>query len=302
MQVYYPPLFHLIALGLFMAFSKVDPYTIMKILASAFSALEIVPVYLIVKRISGSSAGGLLASFSLLAALNDYEMLAWGGYANIAGLFFAACVVFAVITDSAVLSAISGTALALTHHLSTVLIVAVLVPYFLIAIWRRRSIPRSLIGLAGAAAIAYLVFYQFALASLFDYYVRLHYYYPVYDQSLYVTPYILEQVGPPLLVAGAAGIALAFAHNRKFLERFEILPIWGAIPTLLAYAYLLGVQWHGVRWIAFIPEPLCVLTGIGLGYFDKRKIVFIILGLLFAIQLLWSLQSYHFDILTNLVQ
>ena len=299
-DLYYPPLFHLISLGFFLAFPNVDPFAVMKILASAFSAFEAVPIFLVAKRVSGSNAGALLASYSLLATRSDYEMLAWGGYANIAGLFFAACLVYVVITDKAILSAFFSAALAFTHHLSTILIIAVLVPYFSILIWRRRAIPRSLIGLFVGAVIAYVAFYQFALLSIFDYYTK---YSPVYNQSLYVTPYIVDQVGPLLLLSAVFALVFTYKHGGwQFIRDKKILLIWAVVPVLLAYAYLFGVQWHGVRWIHFIPQPLAVLIGISLSYLDKRRMILILLSLLFTIQLFLVVQAYHLDILKNLVQ
>jgi hypothetical protein len=298
-DLYYPPLFHLISLGFFLALPTVDPFATMKILASAFAAFQLIPIYAIVKRISGSSVGALLASYALLATRSDYEMLAWGGYANIAGLFFAACLVYAVIADGPVLSGIFAAALALTHHLSTILMIAVLVPYFLILIWTRKGIPKSLVGVAIGAVIAYVSFYQFGLTSILNYYANFS---PVYNQSLYVTPYILEQVGGLLLLSAALAVVLIYRHEGwRFIRGKKILVIWAVVPVLLAYAYLFGVQWHGVRWIAFIPEPLSALAGVGFAYLHQRKFLIIIL-VLFTLQLILTLMGYHSYVLRNISQ
>jgi hypothetical protein len=255
----------------------------MRILATASAALQIIPIYLIVKRASGSSAGGLLASYALLTARSDCEVLSWGGYANIAGLFLAASLVYVVLTERLVLSAIFSAALGLTHHLSTLFMVAVLVPYFALLLWRKKQISKSLVGVIIGGAVAYVTFYRFAWQSIYYYYSNFS---PVYNQSLYMTPYILEQVGPLLLLFGALGLAFLFARaRREFFQGKGLLLIWIIAPFLLAYAYLLGVQWHGVRWIAFIPQPLAVGTGMSLGFLGKKKIAFIMLALLFTIQL-----------------
>ena len=77
-ELYYPPLFHLISLGFFLAFPIIDPYSIMKSLAVTFGILQIVPIYLIVRRITHWSPAALLASYSLLSVRSDYQMLSWG--------------------------------------------------------------------------------------------------------------------------------------------------------------------------------------------------------------------------------
>jgi hypothetical protein len=283
-ELYYPPLFHLISLVFFLAFPTVDPYMIMKIVASAFAALEIVPVYLIVKRVSGSSAGGLLASYALLATRSDCEMLHWGGYANVAGLFLAASLVYVVMTERLVLSGILSAALGLTHQLSTLFMVAVLVPYFAILLARKRQISKSLIGVSIGGAIAYVGFYAFAWQSMYYYYSNFA---PVYDQSLYVTSAIINRMGPLLLLSAALALAYVYVHHRQALVGGrEVLLIWLIAPFGLAYAYLFGVQWPGLRWVNFIPLPLAVWAGLGLGYLDQKKILLIAFAILFTIQLL----------------
>ena len=252
------------------------------------------------KRVSGSSAGGLLASYALIATRNDYQMLSWGGYANIVGLLFAASLAYAVMTERLALSAIFSAALGLTHHLSTLFMIAVLVPYFALVLRSDRKIPKSLIGVIIGGAVAYVTFYQFAWQSI-------HYYYsnfsPVYNQSLYMTSYVLELVGPLLLLSAALGAGFLYAHERReFLEGKELLLIWAVVPFILAFAYLLGVQWHGVRWIAFIPEPLAVWAGVGLGKLDQKKLVLIVFALLFTIQLFLTILGYHSDILSNVIK
>ena len=162
MELYYPPLFHIVSLGFFLALPTVDPYTIMKLLASAFDALQIIPIYLIVKRVSGSDTGGLLASYSLVATRSDYQMLSWGGYANIAGLLLAASLVYVVMTERLVLSAVFSAALGLTHHLSTLFMIAVLVPYFALFLLMKKRVPKSFVGVIAGGAVAYVAFYSFA--------------------------------------------------------------------------------------------------------------------------------------------
>jgi hypothetical protein len=299
-EVFYPPLFHMISLASFLAFPRVDPYAIMKILASAMDALQLVPIYLIVKRVSGSSAGGILASYALLATRNDYQMLSWGGYANIAGLLLAASLVYTVMTEKFVLSAIFSAALGLTHHLSTLFMLAVLVPYFAILVWSKKQVPKALIGVAIGGAIAYLAFYQFAWQSIYYYYTNFS---PVYDQGLYMTPYVLTLVEPLLIASALVSFAFVYVREgRGFIMREKLLAIWAAIPFLLAYAYLFGVHWHGVRWIAFIPGPLSVWAGVGLGILGQKRIVIVAFIFLFTVQLFFTMMGYHLDIAHNLIQ
>jgi hypothetical protein len=89
-------------------------------------------------------------------------------------------------------------------------------------------------------------------------------------------------------------------EGRAFAEGREILVISAIVPLLLAYVYLFGVQWHGVRWIHFIPQPLTVWAGIGLGYLRDRKSVPVAFAFVFMIQLIGTIQGYYSDILRNL--
>ena len=299
-DLYYPPLFHLISLGFFLAFPTVDPYAIMKVLAVTFDSLQVVPLYFIVKRVTHSSPSALLASYSLLSVRSDYQMLSWGGYANIAGLLFICALAYSVMADRPILSGIFTAAVALTHHLSFLLIATVLAAYYALVLYRKRTIPRTLVGITVGGAAAYLVFYRFAMFPIVDFYSKFS---PTYNQSLYVTPYILEQVGVLLILSAMLGIGAFFAWSGcKSVEGRELLLIWAIVPVMLAYAYLFGAQWHGVRWIHFIPMPLTVWTGIGIGYLSTKRIVFLVFFVAFTIQLILTLQGYHLDILRNVAQ
>ena len=107
-------------------------------------------------------------------------------------------------------------------------------------------------------------------------------------------------MGPLLLISAAIGLAALYAKaHRKLFNGKELLLIWTIVPFLLSYAYLLGVHWHGVRWIAFIPEPLAVWTGVALGKLDQNKLLIITFTSLATIQLILTIIGYHSDILTN---
>jgi hypothetical protein len=250
-----------------------------------------------VKRVSGSDTGGLLASYALVATRNDYQMLSWGGYANIAGLLLVASLVYVIMTERLVLSAVFSAALGLTHHLSTLFMIAVLVPYFALFLLIKKRVPRSFVGVISGGAVAYVSFYSFAWQSIYYYYSNFS---PVYNQSLYITPYIYAQVGLLLLLSAALSLVFLYVRaRREFFRGKELLLIWAIVPFLLSYAYLFGVQWHGVRWIAFIPGPLAVWAGVALGMLDQRKLVIIAFASLATIQLVLTILGYHSDIASN---
>ncbi len=299
MDLYYPPFFHLISLLFFEAFPAVDPYTTMKILASAFDVMQVIPIYMITKHLSGSGPAAILSSYLLIACRSDYEMLSWGGYANILGLLLTACLVYVVLTSRFVSSLILSGTLALTHDLAAVVMFAVLLPYFVLGIEKEKRFPVSLLGCLLGVVMAYVLFYHSALPSIFEFYTK---YTPHYDQSLYVTPYILEQVGPLTIGVAILGLLLVYLKLRgRTSNGTELLLIWSIIPLLFSYAYLFGVDWHGVRWIAFIPQPLAVLAGMGFGILQKRKLFLVFFAVLFTLQLIFSVQGYHYDILHYVV-
>ena len=298
-ELYYPPLFHALSLGLFLAFPGSDPYTTMKILAVIFDSLQIIPLYLIVRRVMHSSAGALFASYVAISVRSDYQMLSWGGYANIAALFFACALIYSVLSDQPILSGTFTLALALTHHLSLLLMAMVLGAYYLFIVARDRAIPRTLAAVAVGAIAAYFFFYRFAMLPILDFYSK---YSPVYNQSLYVTPYVLEQVGGLLILSAIFGLVIFHVRKSRLIEGSSLLLLWTIIPVVLAYAYVFGVQWHGVRWIHFIPMPLLVWTGIGVGHRRTGRLLLPLFFVLFTIQLIFTLQGYHSDILRNITE
>jgi hypothetical protein len=75
-------------------------------------------------------------------------MLSWGGYANIAALFFICALVYSVMSDRAILSGVFTAALALTHHLSFLFVVIVLGVYYAIVLLMNLRVPRTLVGIA----------------------------------------------------------------------------------------------------------------------------------------------------------
>jgi hypothetical protein len=176
---------------------------------------------------------------------------------------------------------------------------AVLVPFFALRFWRVRHLEKPLIGCILGAATAFVLFYLSALPSILEFYAK---YAPHYDQGLYVTPYLLEQVGLLLIAAAGVGLCLACLRPRASVSKdVDLILIWTAVTILLSYAYLFGVQWHGVRWIHFIPQPLTILAGFGFGVLRKRRPVAVALILVFMIQLAFSVQGYYSDILRYLV-
>lgn len=300
-ELHYPPLFHLISLILFLVFPAVDPYAIMKILAATFSALQVIPIFLIAKRYTSSSQAALLASFALLTVRSDYQMLSWGGYANLTGLFFIAALFYCVITDRPILAAILTILLGLSHHLSFIFAIGVLLVYHAWVFWRSRTVPRTLWGVLSGVAASFALFYWFAIESMLIYYPRYLPYLP-YDQSLYVTPYVLEQVGWLIILLAGVGIVL-LVSRRAPVPAYgkEMMLVWVFLPWLLAYAYLGGVQWHGVRWIHFMPQPLAVWAGVSMRRIHQRPLVVVVLVFVLTLQLIGTLQGYYADILENVV-
>jgi hypothetical protein len=294
--VYYPPLFHLFSLTFFLALPTVDPYLIMKVIVAVLDSLQLFPIYFIVKEVSKSTAGASMAAFIAMVTPSDFNMIAWGGYANIAGLLLIAVLAYFIIKERAVAVGIVSTTLFLTHHLSMLFAVAVFLPYLLVIWLKTRKLPMCLVAFAAAMGVAYASFYWYSLFPLFELYTS---YAPRY--SAFILPANWPQLfGYPLLVAALCGIVLqVYRSNAKFVKSDLLLYLWFLMPLLLGYAYLFGVQWDSVRWIYFLQQPACVLCGVATAHFKNRKLVTAIILIVFVLQWIGTMQIYNAAIWAN---
>jgi len=303
LTIYYPPLFHLFLLGFFLAFPTVDPYLIMKVIVAVLDSLQLVPVYFIVKEVSKSTVGASMAAFIAMATPSDFNMIAWGGYTNIAGLLLMAVLVYFVIKDRALAVGIVSTTLFLTHHLSMLFALAVLLPYYLVIWWRERKVPPCLLALLAAMGVAFAVFYWQALIPQFELYTT--------NAAQYATftlpPDWPTQFGhfesySPLLILAAIGIGLwAYKSRLKFAKPDLLLYLWFLWPLILGYSFLLGIHWDVVRWIYFLQQPACVWCGLAVAQLKRRKELIFVILLIFVFQWINTIHTYYWDISQNVV-
>jgi hypothetical protein len=117
-----------------------------------------------------------------------------------------------------------------------------------------------------------------------------------------VTPYVLGQVGWLIILLAGVGIVL-LVSRRAPVPAYgkEMMSVWVLLPWLLAYAYLGGVQWHGVRWIHFMPQPLAIWAGVSMRQIHQRPLVVVVLVFVLTLQLIGTLQGYYADILENVI-
>jgi hypothetical protein len=295
---YYPPLFHLFSLAFFIALPTVDPYFIMKIIVTVFDSLQLFPIYFIVKEVSKSTAGASMAAFIAMVIPSDFNMIAWGGYANIAGLLLIAVLAYFIIKERPVAVGIVSTTLFLTHHLSMLFAIAVLFPYYLIIWWRTHKIPPCLVALVAAMGVAFAAFYWETLIPMYELYTK--------NASLYATFTLPadwpSQFGLPLLILASMGIGLWFYKSKlRFTKSDLFLYMWALWPLLLGYSFLLGIRWDVVRWIYFLQQPACVWCGIAVAQFKGRKYFFAVILLVFALQMITTIHGYYADISSNAV-
>jgi hypothetical protein len=294
--LYYPPLFHLFSLAFFLAIPAVDPYLIMKIIVSALDAVQVVPVYYIVRYVSKSSSAGAVAGLAAVVAPGDLLMISWGGYANIAGLLLIAILSYFVLKEEAVMVGIVSAILFLTHHLSMLFAIALFLPYLLITWLRTRKLPRSLVSFVAAIGVAYVVFYWRTLIPLYDMYTQ---YAPRYATFTLRSdwPFML---GIPILVVAALGICLRLYRTRALPPRSDLLLyMWFLWPVLLGYSFLFGVRWDVIRWVYFLQQPACVWCGIAVAQFKKGKLAVAIVLLAFIVQWIGAIQGYYSDVKFN---
>jgi hypothetical protein len=294
--VYYPPLFHLFSLVFFLALPAVDPYLIMKVIVAVFDSLQLFPIYFIVKEVSKSRTGALVAAFISVVTPGDFNMVSWGGYANIAGLVLIALLAYVVIKERPLAVGLVSTVLFLTHHLSMLLAVALFLPYFLV-VWRKtRILPKSLIAFLGAGLVAFAAFYWYSLIPLFLMYTT---YATRYGE--FVLPANWPDLfGFPLLIGAVAGIAMwVRSTEARFAKSDLLLYVWFLLPLLLSYTYLLGIQWDTVRLIYYLQQPACVWAGMAVAHFKNRRWIVVIILLVFVLQWIGTMQVYNSEIWAN---
>jgi hypothetical protein len=296
--LYYPPLLHLLSLSFFLLLPSVDPYLIMKVMVSLIDGLQIFPIYYIVKDFSKSTFAAAVAGFLAMTAPSDFHMISWGGYANIAGLILIATSVYFIMKNRPVYAGVVLTALFLTHHLSMLFAVAILVPYFALVWVKNRKAPRCLLSLVVALCVAYAAFYWYTLIPLYDLYTT---YAPRYAE--FVLPSSWPQMlGVPLLLTGVAGIGFwAYRSKSRIIEYDWLLLIWFLMPLLLGYAYLIGVEWHAVRWLYFVQQPACVWAGMAISRIKYQKMAITAILIIFAFQWILTMQGYYADVSSNAI-
>jgi hypothetical protein len=294
--VYYPPLFHMFSLAFFLALPAVDPYLIMKVIVAVFDSLQLFPIYFIVKEVSKSTTGASMAAFISIVTPSDFNMISWGGYANIAGLLLITIVAYLVIKERPVAVGLASTVLFLTHHLSMLFAVALFLPYFLVVWWKSRILPKCLIAFLFAGLVAFAVFYWYSLIPLFLIYTT---YAARYGEFVLPANWP-ELFGFPLLIGAVAGIGMWLRSTRaRFAKSDLLLYMWFFLPLLLSYSYLFGVQWDTVRLIYFLQQPACVWAGMAAAQFRNRKLIVAIILLVFVLQLIGTMQVYNSEIWAN---
>jgi hypothetical protein len=294
--LYYPPLFHLLSLAFFLAIPTVDPYLIMKIIVTVLDALQVVPIFYVVKYVSKSGTAGAVAGFAAVVAPSDFLMVAWGGYANIAGFLLIAILAYFVVRERAVMVGIVSATLFLTHHLSMLFAIALFLPYLLMTWLRTRKLPKSLLAFVAAMGVAYAAFYWRTLIPLYEMYTE---YAPRYATFTLPSDWPL-MLGIPILVVAALGIGLKLYRIRTLPTQSDLLLyMWFLWPILLGYSFLFGAQWDVIRWVYFLQQPACVWCGITVAQFKNGKLALAIVLLALAIQWISTMQGYNSDIRFN---
>ena len=229
--LYYPPLFHLLSLILFLVFPAADPYLIMKIIVTALGSLQVLPIYFIVKGVSKSVTGGMLAAFLVATTPSEFHMLSWGGYANIAAFLLLTTLAYVVISGKPVATLVVSTLLFLTHHLSMLFAIGLFVPYLVLAWWETGKLPKCLVSLFASMAVAFGIFYWYALVPLFETYTQ---YAPRYAEFTLRSSWP-ELFGLPLLVLAVSGVVLWLYKSKiGFGQSEQLLLMWLLWPLLFS--------------------------------------------------------------------
>jgi hypothetical protein len=279
---WYPPFFHTIVAMIQILAGTVDIMVasfILKMLIATLNVLLILSTYLLARKLFGKGTAVASTLFTIIS-VPLFEMIFWGGYANIMGLAYIAFIFYILNKDLGVkvktLLLFSGAfTLILIHHLTTFVFVLTFVPIFLInSTGSKRKFITFLTVIIGVS-LAMLAWYARIIIDYIDSYIE--YIFFSMGENFYHIPFVsietlLKNLGVTLFIT-FLGIPLMFIIKKKETSIKDLLLIifWFVVPFLFAESYLFRINLPYHRFIYFIVTPIAILSGV-VTYFCITKI------------------------------
>lgn len=277
----YPPLFFLLQIGLA---SFLGDLMAMKLLGVLLFAIQPVPIYLLAKKITKQTAPAFFAGLAQCLSPIQAEMLGWGGYPNLLGLFLMGMAFLFALDwmekDSRwhfAAAAASGSLVVLAHQLTSGILFGVSALWLVLTLLVNRY-PRqahhagkvdhvfsakklvSLIAIWGAVFLAYRAaiwppqYITTNAAALHSLTVNL--------DSL--VPYVFKGIVPLVLIPLIIGAGLLELRKWFDIRYLMLIDAWSIFPLAATQGYLLGVYIDYNRIFMFIVQPIYLLIALPL--------------------------------------
>ena len=275
---WYPPLYHIL-LATFMAFtgtvSTEQILFLVNCLTALINWLLILSVYLVGSKFFSKKVGVFAASL-ILVCFALYEINFWGGYTTMLSLAFMVLLFLYLALDreappNALILFMLAFSLVLSHQLTTLLTVIILVPYFLILILKSRGgYPKTgAVALVAGGLIAFFLWYFQVIFSNLENIIE-HVFFNL-RESLASVVSLTDFVANFgfVLVFSVAGFYIAFRRCRKerTMNFYLLLLLSFLVPLFFLYSYFFGlylVPFH--RFIYYLLPPIAVLAGVTLSF------------------------------------
>ena len=275
---WYPPGFHflLAILFLFTGVTTISQpsFMLIKLLMATISALQVLVVYLVGRKVYGSPTVGLIGAILMTVSLRQLEMLGWGGYPNITGMLFLGLSLYLLSahyqpqasTNIAILTAIFG--LILSHSISTFVFVAIILFHlFSFSLISRRPPRREIL----AAAFSLLIVFGFYIAFAREHMLFILSLIAGYSPHISTTNQYVETFGeiPAYLTPLGTLSTLLFARERKEKQReLALLISWILVPFILFQTNFIAR--FANRFSYFMTYPMTFLSAFALKFTAEK--------------------------------
>ena len=265
-----------------------------------------IPMYSLVYEVTGSRIAALYSGLITSFAPIYMEMFSWGGYPNLTALLLIPLAIKHLYRwirggEGIYRSIALGILVVLTHHLSTAILITMLLGMVIIylVIGEGRAALGS--GAVGLSVLAVFMVYRYGLSYLSDYvWFNEAAYYDLRVDIVETFLYAYKTNILALLVTATVLYILYLTLDNTKL--FPLLFSWIATPFILSQAYLIGVSIDFARFIFFLAQPVTLALGVGVSMIDirhwleivahwRRKLVSITLIILLAASLAATMEA-----------
>ena len=252
--------------------------------AMFFSSVVVFPAYVVSKRIWKNSSSGLLGAFFATISALSFEMISWGGYANVISLAMIVTI-FAVfvraLEDSNRLHLLMGVILfaatTLTHTFSLFVFFPILALYFFLLLLgkalklKNLKVLRTLRFFAVSVVLGVLVVGPWVLRVL-DFYIGASSSGTLFggleaNRDLILANRTVQPVLLTLSVVILPTLLMLKESRHKWFDSVGLLLIsWYFVPVVMTQAYIFGIFTDYSRFMYFIDFPGVIIIAGGLFY------------------------------------